>query len=1152
MFRRPPANDSPPPRRGRRFLYGFFGVLLLLAVGVAVAPMIVARTELRNNIVRDIFSDLDGTINTGSASMGWFSPVVLFDVELRDRQGRVLLFAPRLESKKNLIDLLRDTDAPGCFFCKNAELHIVQTGKITNAEQVFARWLEPGDSDSIDGIGVELDVTESTVDFHDADLDRRWRMDDVAVNLSLPRWWTTPMTVRVRGQLAETGQQSAAASIAAEFDYGVRAEAGKYVSVGRAAADLDQAPARFAETFLNRFDTRLTLAGLLGGKAECKWDDASVHYEGDLAASNLLVTDGPLGRDRLELKRLALPFKIDNRGQRWDIASAKLDCDLGSASAAGVVDLGPGMLAALKQARGEITGNIDIAKLAAQLPRTLHLQQGLDVKSGKIELALASKPADKDLVWTGSLKTSALLAEVNGMPMTWPEPIRVELAARETAGSLVVDRLQCQADFLKLDASGTPTHLKAKASFDLDRLMMAATRFVDVGNLICTGSGELTLDLAQDAGAFKGNATCKLSKFGLTGLSMRPWNEPELSARVELNGALVGASYRLDHAHAQINAGPTWAEVKLIEPVDVFKLSKLACTFRARGDLAAWKERVRPWTDLLDDIRLSGASELTGVVHRTPAGYRLDNGFLSINNLNARAGGFVIAEPSAELKLNGSYQAGVVQLERSELRTATASVQAQQVRLQLPAVGPITCTGKATVQGNAQRLQRLLQPTSLTPLTGNVNGKLAWQWTGVPIEFQLDLTGQNLVYGQARDPIWKEPKPHVVCFGRYDSGKDQLLLRRLELKGDVVGCAGQGRIDDLSGVCDLTLTGNVQYDLARVTQYLRPKLGNGVKLVGKESRPFRVTGALVSAAPTPARRSTTSVRSRNRPPRVVLGRPTSVSQPTSAAARPLRAEATLGLQSAEVYGFQFGALTAKAKYADNWVRCEPITGALNQGKLNVQPSLQVEPMVLNLTRGRVLDRVRITPQMCAGGLGYIAPALANSVQAQGLFSVDLDRARVPFDNVNASDVAGRLSVHQLEARSSPLITEIGTLLGLPGTAQVKPNSVVNFKVANGRVYHDQLELLFGSVVVKTTGSVGLDGSLSLTASMPIPKRWLPPGPAGNALANRTITIPIRGSVDRPKLDEKALREESKKFLRETGKDLLRDEVENGIRRLLGR
>src|SRR5439155_8219709 len=89
-----PNATVPRPTRWRRRLV--LGALLLLVL-LWMAPKIVAWTGLRDWVVNKIFARVDGTIHVGSASLGWFSPVVLRNVTVTDRAGAKVLFVARIE-----------------------------------------------------------------------------------------------------------------------------------------------------------------------------------------------------------------------------------------------------------------------------------------------------------------------------------------------------------------------------------------------------------------------------------------------------------------------------------------------------------------------------------------------------------------------------------------------------------------------------------------------------------------------------------------------------------------------------------------------------------------------------------------------------------------------------------------------------------------------------------------------------------------------------------------------------------------------------------------------------------------------------------------------------------------------------------------------
>jgi hypothetical protein len=280
-------------------------------------------------------------------------------------------------------------------------------------------------------------------------------------------------------------------------------------------------------------------------------------------------------------------------------------------------------------------------------------------------------------------------------------------------------------------------------------------------------------------------------------------------------------------------------------------------------------------------------------------------------------------------------------------------------------------------------------------------------------------------------------------------------------------------------------------------------------------------------------------------------------------AKALHGDAGLSWQALQALGCQVGASELRGQLAGGCFRVAPIEATLNQGRLRLEPSLRLDPLPLEATlaKGRVLEHAHLTPAACASALGYALPALANVAQADGDISLDLQSGRVPLTEPEKGEVAGWLTIHSAQVSASPLVQELSVLLKGPVTLTLTRDNVVPFRMVNGRVYHTGLELHFPELTIRTSGSVGLDGSLALTAEMPVPPKWLGSSKlAKTALGNQSIRLPIGGTLSHPKIDERSLREASAKFARDAAENVLRQEMdaklkneaENGLKKLFRR
>lgn len=194
------------------------------------------------------------------------------------------------------------------------------------------------------------------------------------------------------------------------------------------------------------------------------------------------------------------------------------------------------------------------------------------------------------------------------------------------------------------------------------------------------------------------------------------------------------------------------------------------------------------------------------------------------------------------------------------------------------------------------------------------------------------------------------------------------------------------------------------------------------------------------------------------------------------------------------------------------------------------PELVVEP-------GTLLQRATITPAMCDDVLKYAAPALSGATMARGEFSIELDRWRLPLDQPEAGEMGGRFNIHRIEVGPGPMLDSILATVRLlmlkdaatadaaaevPMTFELARDSVVQFEMRDGRVYHEGFELGLGNFRLRTHGSVGLDQTIDIVAEIELPGDALTDRPFLQALASKTIILPIGGTFAEPRIDAQAL------------------------------
>ncbi len=234
----------------------------------------------------------------------------------------------------------------------------------------------------------------------------------------------------------------------------------------------------------------------------------------------------------------------------------------------------------------------------------------------------------------------------------------------------------------------------------------------------------------------------------------------------------------------------------------------------------------------------------------------------------------------------------------------------------------------------------------------------------------------------------------------------------------------------------------------------------------------------------------------------------SVGKPAKAAAAP--PDLSMGLEIVDA-GFSFRGPGEAQPWGIQGVHL-----ALALEPSSVTPSHAPE---LVLRKGRVLDREAITPPMCRDLLKYAAPVLADVSRVHGSLSLDLDEWRVPLGAPRQARGSGVLTIHALEVDPGPLTQALAGLLQLrPATVRLVDNSAVRFSMADGRVEHHNLVFQINDAKVQTDGSVGLDQSLDLVATISLSGKLLGNGPLAEAIRKHPIRLPLRGTLSRPRIE----------------------------------
>jgi hypothetical protein len=423
----------------------------------------------------------------------------------------------------------------------------------------------------------------------------------------------------------------------------------------------------------------------------------------------------------------------------------------------------------------------------------------------------------------------------------------------------------------------------------------------------------------------------------------------------------------------------------------------------------------------------------------------------------------------------------------------------------------------------------------LSPLAGgrDVSGvaSLTANVEAVPTEKELLLGVQveipNLDLRLAPDATHPEPFRWVgddlqlTAEGQGDLAGKQLKLEAVQLRTPLVNADFGGTVLDLPGIATCDLTGTCNLNPQDLLAALPPEWSQHVQITGLRLGQIRVQGDLkprLEEVASPEAEAATS------------------------AAHPLHIEADVQWDTGNVLGFQSNNAHVSVDWSNRTLSLNPNHLPIGTGRWVASPRIEFAPegRTLVFDGGPVFENVEFTPEMSDTWLKYVSPILGQATSINGKFSLSAAPARLGLSEPWPGELSGHLDIQSAQVTPGPMTRQIvdgvaglQTMMGRrPAEANVLmqvEEQRVPFDFKNGRISHRDFHVSMGDLVVSSAGSVGLDETLDLQVSVPIPDKWIQGKPLLAGLKGEVIPFPMGGTLDRPVLDGQALGEFGKRI-----------------------
>lgn len=1145
-----------PPRRKRRFFRRLLVLSFLLAGIVAAAPLLIANSPLRDTLLNWQMPVGGWRIQCTQAQLSWTGSQAITNLAIIDPTGNPLCTAEQCVLERSLLGLATNSHNLGNLRILKPTVYFAYRADGTNIED-FLTAVEKqqqftatsGSTDAHASRQLNLEIVDGAIRGLDTVSGQQWGLEQInltATRSAETKLFTADGTAIVAGRPNETTGRVKIRLLPTSDGR----QQGDALAEGLMLEPLAPLLRRvLGESQLRgnvSFDGHAIWSHSLAGKFDLEtWGRAE--------SAGFDISAPILRGDRLQSDKVVIPWKLALCDGVMNVEELKVEADWGKLTGEGSFPLAELQLVSLtKLPRHEfhLTGEVAIDHLAAMLPNTLQIRESVRINSGDLQVSARSKQNEGKFRWSANAHLANLVGRDDGRAIEWKEPVDIEATWVEAGSEARLDRVKLTAPFASGDFTTTENRIAGELQVDLEQLTQELGQFVDLQGLAChgTAAGNLTLS-ASEGDAFAADVDFTLKQFAAMRGEDLIWEEPQLNVKLNAVGSAAQLWPRsVSTGTLELHGARDQATLTLTAPVDLTNITAYSFSVIGRGPLDSWAGRLRPW---LAGVPKQIAGDAVLAANATVAAGNVDLSNLkgTINQLRVRDGAITIDEPHVEFSGDLAWSTADKRLKSSQLQLASSVIafRSRDLQFELPQGKVPVMTGDLAFRTDLQRFAGatgMIQQGSTWP-RGATSGvvRFATNSEQVLADFSLDVEQLQLMKNSAGAPqvVWAEPKLHSAGKAIYTIVAERAAIDNLQVEGQTMQLAGAVQWEKPLDNGPISINGKLQYDPTAVAGLIATYAGPAVIVEGDRVVRFEARGTLTSAG-------------------------------TSAHwSRSWQGTAEAGWANAMAFGLPISAGKLQGTLGDGQLRFAPLDVSVGAGQLTAQPLVVFDPMPQRIVipAGPLITKVQISPAVSEQMLKYAAPVLAGATRVDGQFSLDLAETQIPLADPKQTRTVGKLAVHQLTVLPGPLLIDIVNIVQqvkslknpenlLGAVAAQKPKQTkllsmndqqIDFQVVEGRVYHRQLEFIIDDVPIRSQGSVGFDQTLALMIDIPIQDRWIDGEDALRGLAGQTLKIPIQGTFQNPRVDQRALADISRQLIRNTAGQAIGNEIGRQLEKL---
>ncbi|MBL7185712.1 MAG: hypothetical protein ISS70_05250 [Phycisphaerae bacterium] len=261
----------------------------------------------------------------------------------------------------------------------------------------------------------------------------------------------------------------------------------------------------------------------------------------------------------------------------------------------------------------------------------------------------------------------------------------------------------------------------------------------------------------------------------------------------------------------------------------------------------------------------------------------------------------------------------------------------------------------------------------------------------------------------------------------------------------------------------------------------------------------------------------------------------------------LSAQAKPGFEKAAYMGLNFGHTDVEIQVQNGLLKIAPFVTTVNEGQFSFagEADFKQEPALFKAAKPmQMIKDIKINDETTGKLLKYVNPIFADAVNVAGIANFNCEQLVIPLKAKAKNDtvIIGTISMNRVRLQASNLMGQILTASsGDPRGTDITIHPT-RFVLQKGFLRYENMQVDIGDNPVNFKGVIGLDKSLDMTVTLPYTSAGRT-ARVGRDSRGRRITLPLKGTVDKPELD-------MGKLLEEQLKGQLEDQLQKALEGLL--